>query len=125
MNIEELFNAGVVPIQVTYASLGQTEPFVFYLRPLMSSEAKAYRQLYFGLSDAEQEEKKREFNARLLALLSVKPPEGLPGFEVGDNLADSIFNYFDSDNLMRQKLADDALNLWIASTQPKEFFRLV
>lgn len=125
INLLDLFETGAVRIEVTYESLGQTAPFVFYLRPILSKESKALRQMFFGLTEDEQEDKKPEFNAKLLGLLSVKPPENLPAFELNGDLSDSVFDYFNSDNLMRQKLAEDAINLWLTMTQPKEFFRLL
>lgn len=123
--IAELFETGAVRIPITYESLGQTTPFVFYLRPLLSREAKSLRQVFFGLSEDEQESRKAEFNAKLLGLLSVKPPENIPAFENNGNLQEAVYSYFNSDNLMRQKLAEDAINLWITMTQPKEFFRII
>lgn len=125
MSIESLFNSGFVTVTVTYHALGQTSPFVFYLRPMMNREARNYRQMFLGLTDEEQEARKAEFNARLLGELSVKEPEGLPNFEPGNDLRDAVFNYFNDDNLMRQKLAEDAINLWLTMTQPEEFFRFV
>lgn len=119
----DLFNLDEIEVTLTYPFLKQKEPIRFFLRPLLDAEEKAARQTFLGLTEAERERKKNDFNIKLLAGLAVREPENLPTFENTGNLAASLIGFFSGGNAMKQKVADDALTIYYGMIQPSEFFR--
>jgi hypothetical protein len=132
----DFFNQTAIEVTVTYPFLKQTEPMRFFFRVQMAKEEKEARQVFFGLTEDEQEAKRTEYNAKLLASLSTKLPENVPTLEefyrqreseteISFNtlVKDVIEKFFNSDNPMKQKIAADALNLYFSNSQPLEFFR--
>lgn len=117
VNIFELMET---PVTLTYAGLN-VKPITFFLRPCLSQEEIELRQKHFALSDKEREEAQHLLNVELLARLSTRTPEGMPGLEtVG------FRPFFLSEkpiNPMKRKVAADAIALYWQVTQPAEFFR--
>ncbi len=118
----DIFAEGGVPITVTYARIGLA-PMTFHMRLYLSKEEGSLRQARFALTDAEKEEKESGYNLTLLASLSTRAPEGVPGFVSTGDVAKDIRDFFGDGNPAKDKIVADAMGLYFRATQPEEFFR--
>jgi hypothetical protein len=133
MNNSDFFNVSEVEISLTYPFLNQSEPMRFFLRPILVKEEKEARQIFYALSDDEQETQQHEYNLKLLGSLSVRLPENVPTFDErfettsGEHptlsIKRKIESFFDGSNPMKRKIVEDVINLYFQKTQPREFFR--
>jgi hypothetical protein len=119
----DIFGMTDVPVTVTYEGMGGGS-MTFHLRPWMQKEERDARQAHFALADEEKEKKTPEHNLEMLAGLSTRAPEGVPGF-VPTNLgvAGDIRNFFGDGNPMKEKVVADVMTRYYRVTQPAEFFR--
>lgn len=121
------FDITEVEVPVTYPFLDGVV-MRFYLRPILDKEEKAARQTFFAKTDADREKEQHDYTVKMLASLSTKLPENVPGLTrkaYGDEPKAAILRFFEDGNVMKQKLADDVLTIYFGQMQPKEFFRSV
>lgn len=113
---------------MTYADLAPgMEPVTmkfFFTLETVSAEVES-RIAYLGLTKEEQEAKLPEYRVNRLALLMVRPPEGVPTFPdcKPEDLAETIKNFFGGTNPFKRKIVADALIGYEGVIHPKEFFR--
>jgi len=95
----------------------------FFMRLQMNKEAVESNQKFLGLSKEQRDEKDHENNVHLLATLSTRFPEGVPGLELGEgeNVGSAITRFFSDRTEMKQKVCIDVLNRYFRLTQPKEY----
>lgn len=120
----DIFSLAEIPVTLTYTGLG-LPPITFYLRPFLHREEQDLRQAHFALTDKEREQAQHAHNIDLLCRLTVRAPEGLPGFSVnGDKKAgDALRKLMAEDTPMKVKLVGDVMTRYYRVTQPAEFFR--
>lgn len=121
--MSEFFNKTEETINLSYEDL--ENPIRFFLRPVMSVEAEAARQEFFGLDQEAQAKQERSHNVKMLSMLSVKAPENLPGFyqQENESVSDAVTRFFSDGNEIKQRVAGHAMARYNQITQPKEFFR--
>ncbi len=127
--VVDIFTLGEVAVTLTYTGFG-APPITFFLRPCLTDEEQALRQTQLTKPDKEREAGKHTHNVEMLALLSVREPEGIANF-AGDIRTHFALETQKGDaqtttrNLMKRKVASDALTRYLTITQPAEFFRSV
>ena len=120
----DIFNLGEIPITVSYTEMG-AEPMTFYLRPFLLGEEQKARAAFFALTDEEREREQGPYNVRLVAALSTRAPEGVPGFTDTGHTQANMLAYFGDGNPMKEKVLADVMTRYSRKTQPAEFFRSV
>lgn len=126
INPVDFWNQSEYRVAVELPQINEGSPFVFYMRLLMSSEALEARQEFSGLKPGEKLDKTHEYYTNLVALLSTRAPEGLPGFEskeTGRVLAAQIREFFAGDNMLKQKLINETIEQYFSLAKRKDFFR--
>lgn len=128
--MDNFFDITEVEVPVTYPFLNGVV-MKFFFRPILDKEEKESRQAFFAKTEEERSHLQHDHNVKMLASLATRLPENVPGFAetyTADNLGEvkiAINHFFSGDNVMKQKLVDDALTLYFTQMQPKEFFRSV
>lgn len=120
----DIFNVREIPVTVSYTEMG-AEPMTFFLRPYLLKEEQKSRAAFFALTDEKQEKEQGAHNARIVGALSVRAPEGVPGFTSTGDLAHDIWSFFGDGNPMKEKVLADVMTRYSRKTQPAEFFRSV
>jgi hypothetical protein len=120
----DIFSLEEIPITVSYTEMG-AEPITFYLRPFLVRDEQKARAAFFALTDDEQEKEQASHNVRMVSALSVRAPEGVPGFAATGNPAADIQTFFGDGNPMKEKVLADVMTRYSRKTQPAEFFRSV
>lgn len=122
------FNQTDAEITLTYQNLGLDAPMKFFTRLFLAKEEKELRQKFFALTAEEKEAKQHAHNVEMLASVSVRMPENIPGFPSANatdqkEIQKAITDFFSGDSPMKQKVVADAVGLYFSKTQPLEFFR--
>ncbi len=119
-NVVDIFNLNETPIRLSYPELGLKEPMIFFMRPYLLEDEQEVRQAYYALTDAEKERGKPTHERRMLASLSTRAPENVPGFDAESH---TIESFFADDNPMKRKVVSDVMTRYYRVTQPSEFFQ--
>lgn len=134
MNNISILEIDSVPVELTYSDLigiGKTLKVAMRFELETSEDEAKARAAFIGLTEAEKKEKLPEWRAKRLSLLLTDSPVEMNILEggkvVGEEVipANKIFEYFNSTNPLRRKIANDALIRYEAVTNPAEFFRSV
>lgn len=119
---KDIFSLTETAVTLTYAELG-VPPITFFLRPFLQREEQEMRQAHFALTEKEREKTQHAHNVEMLARLSTRAPEGLPGMNGNKDVPDAVRKLLKEESPMKIKVVSDALTRYYRVTQPAEFFR--
>lgn len=103
------------------------KPITLRLRIVGAAEERQLRQRYFGLTEAEQDEKSYELNTKLLAGLAVSIPDEMRQKEGEaadyDSGAAAVLEYFKEQTPTKEHVADAAVRAYFSALSPPVVFK--
>jgi hypothetical protein len=123
---QSFFDMDNIPVRLTYGFTDPATVITFYCKLALADDDRDARQKFYAQPDAEQAAGLHAYYVDLLARITVRQPEGLPGFDfpAGTEVAAAIREFFaDAGNAMKRKIVADAVEQYNRITVPAEFFR--
>lgn len=121
---KDFWGASEIPIEIEFDWLNPGSPMIFFLGILLDGAAKEAQQEFAGLKASEKKQKLDAYYIELIATLSTRAPENVPGFpEKTDDLPETIREFFSGDNRLKKLVYTEVIDGYFAKTKRRDFFR--
>lgn len=127
--VDPFFKMTEVEVPLTYNFTDPPTQIVFPCRLMLSDEDKDFRQAFYAQPEGDQANGLKDYQIEMLSRIVIREPFGLPGFSkyykdhVAEGVGAALRSYLAGPEPMKQKIAEDAIQVYTTRTQPPEFFR--